>query len=650
MMTEPERNYGQGTLGTEATLQKTRRGLWARIRYLFDNALSSKKRFVGVIFITMIVLAIVMTGVQAFLAAITWLNQAAGEHPTYFDQFWAAFSKILSLGGESTWAERIIGVLYWAIAIAVTGTVIGFITSLIQRTMAQLSKGTSAIIESEHTLILGWSPRVFPILDELALAQESKRKPIVVVFADRDRQTMDDEIRTHTSRLFGKGKSKLRVVTRRGNLANPTEVARSNPAEANAIIVLDDTGNDANILTTVLAIRANTGDSHPPIIAEIDDAHVAETLRTATNGAVRSVRSHDIIARVTAQASRQPGLAAVVLDLLDFDGDELYFADATVLLGATYEQALQSCAESTVIGVMKTDGACLLNPAASTVIAQGDKLIVIAADDSTVRVELPAAMPDVPRVSQTTKPSVAKHILVIGWSSMGRSVMNYLSEYLPTGSTMHIVARTKFVDPDELAHLKFGEVKVSHAAISGDVDEVIEAAERRKYDEIIVLGYRNALSRSEADAQTLLTMMQMNHMFQDDSNTVQQTRIVAEILDSTLLPLARVAAADDLVVSDVLGALLISQLAENPLMAPVLEDLLDAEGAAIHMRPAENLAETGTTVSFAQLVAAGSARGESVIGYRVAARSRETSSGVVLNPAKARDFMIHPDDAVIVIA
>jgi hypothetical protein len=649
-MTEPERNYGQGTLGTEAVEKRAQRGLWTRVRYLFDNALSSKKRFVGIIFLSMIVLAVVMTGIQAILAAISWLNQSAGDQPTYFDQFWAAFSKILSLGGESTWAERIIGVLYWAIAIAVTGTVIGFITSLIQRTMAQLSKGTSPIIETGHTLILGWSPRVFPILDELALAQESKRTPVVVVFADKDRQAMDDEIRTHTDRLFGKHKSKLRVVTRRGNPVNPSEVARANPGEASAIIVLDDTANDANILTTVLAVRANTGTSHPAIIAEIDDAHVAETLRTATDGAVRSVRSHDIIARVTAQASRQPGLAAVVLDLLDFDGDELYFAAPAQLAGKSYQHALLAFEESSVIGIQHATGASTLNPSPATKIGADDHLIVIATDDSTVRVSIPEVAPVAPARKQFTESTSAKHLLVIGWSSMGRAVMTYLAEYLPKGSSIHIVARSKFVEPDELANLKFGAVSVSYAAISGDVDEVIEAAERRKYDEIIVLGYRNALSRSEADAQTLLTMMQMNHMFQDDSNAVQETRIVAEILDSTLLPLARVAAADDLVVSDVLGALLISQLAENPHMAPVLEDLLDADGAAIHMRPVGHFATPGHTVTFGGLVAAGIERGESVIGYRVAANGRQTSSGVILNPAKSMEIKVAQADAVIVIA
>ena len=641
-----ERSYGRGTLGSEAESKgKAKPKFWARVRYVFDNALGSKKRFVGLIFLSMIVLAVVMTGIQALLAAVSWLNNPAPEHPTYFDQFWAAFTKILSLGGESTWSERIIAVLYWVIAIAVTGTVIGFITSLIQRTMATLSKGTSLIMESGHTLILGWSPRVFPILDELALAQASERRPVVVVFADVERNLMEDEIASRTTR-----KGKLRIVTRRGNLTNPADVARANVAGARSIVVLDADNNDARVLTTVLSILANAGEAHPPVIIELKDKQVAATLAAATDGRVTAVRSQDIIARVTAQASREPGLAAVVLDLLDFDGDELYFAAAGELEGKTYALAQLGFEHSSVLGVVDVRGVAELNPKASRVIAAGEQLIVLAEDDSAISFTgVNAATPSTPVKSfaDSTKP---KHLLVVGWSAMGRAVMNNLAGFLPTGSSIHIVARTKFVDPAELADLSFGEVKVTYATISGDVDEVIREAERIAYDEIILLGYRSSMSRSEADAHTLLTLMQMNHMFTDDSNKVQAARIVAEILDSTLLPLARVAAADDLVVSDVLGALLISQLSENPAVAPVFADLLDADGAAIRMLSVEHFATPGTEVSFASLVARGSARGESVVGYRIAAEGKTASSGVYLNPAKSHTFVPAAGDSIVVIA
>lgn len=59
----------------------------------------------------------------------------------------------MSLGGEATWGQRIIGVLYWAIAIAVTGSVIGFITSLIKQTMARLGKGQGPVVESCQSVI-----------------------------------------------------------------------------------------------------------------------------------------------------------------------------------------------------------------------------------------------------------------------------------------------------------------------------------------------------------------------------------------------------------------------------------------------------------------------------------------------------------------
>jgi len=428
-------------------------------------------------------------------------------------------------------------------------------------------------------------------------------------------------------------------------------VARANAGEASSIIVLDsDDAGDAGVVTTVLAIRANVGDNHPPVIAELDDVHTAATLNSATGGRVRSVRSQDVIARVTAQAARQPGLASVILDLLDFEGNELYFAAAPELEGKSYGEALLAFDDSSVIGLHSKTGEILVNPAASTKIPAGAQLIVISEDDSTIKFTGVKKLEWKTRVGKA-KAVPAQNLLVVGWSAMGRAVLGNLAEYLPKGSSITILARNQFVAADELKDITFGDVKVSYSNISGDVAEVIAVAERHHYDEIIVLGYRNAMTRVEADAQTLLTMMQMNQLFEDDSNKVKPTRIVAEILDSSLLPLARVAAADDLVVSDVLAALLISQLSQNPTIAPVFEDLFDADGAAIHLRPVENYVPVGEKVSFAELVAAGREAGQSVIGYRSASAGKDDASkGVSLNPSKNTEFATAAGDSLIVIA
>jgi hypothetical protein len=645
MSDDINRDYGQGTFGTESKV-RAKRSVGARVKYLLDNALSSKKRFVGMVLLAMVLLAIIMTGIQALIAVVEFLNADATGAENYFNVFWASFSRILSLGGEATWGQRILGFLYWAIAIAVTGTVIGFITSVIQLAVARLGRGLSPVIDSGHTLILGWSPRLFPILKELVIAKSSERNPLVVVFSDIPRQQMEDEIGSRVPEL-----GKLRVVTRHGSLTNPADVVRANAGEASSIIVLqaDDAG-DASVVTSILAMRATVGDAHPPVIAEIEDPHIAETMHSATGGRVQSVRSQDIIARVTAQAARQPGLASVVLDLLDFEGNEIYVAGIPELVGSTYGDALLSFNASSVIGIETGVGQSLLNPPAKTKSLDSSKLIFITEDDASISYSGFEVGDSVPKVTTGARTSSPQHLLVVGWSAMGHAVLGHLAEYLPKGSSISILARKEFVAVEDLANVTFGMVDVSLSFVSGDVDEIIAIAEKRQYDEIIVLGYRSRMSRSDADAHTLLTMLQMNHLFADDSNKVSRTRIVAEILDSSLLPLARAAAADDLVVSDVLAALLISQLSQNPRISKIINDLFDAEGAGIHLVPVENFVALGTTCRYRQLVAIGCERGVTVVGYRVAeASATETSAGVCLNPFKERSFTAARGDGIIVI-
>lgn len=644
---EETRSYGQGAQGEPDAPTATKVSFGTRLKYSFDNSLSKAGAFVGYVFIAIIVLAFAMTAIQAAITAVSPLNTPL-DPASYFFSFWAAFTKILGIGSTDAWGAQIINFIYWAIGIAISGAVIGFISAAIQRAVARLKEGKSAIIESGHTLILGWSNRVFPILAELAIANENIRKPRVVIFADTTRAIMDAEIISRVPKL-----GKLKVITRTGDITNPEDLKRANVSSAKSIIILDaDETGDATVVSTVLAVKAVNANPNTRIIAELDHANTAEAITTATNGQVIAVRSHDVIARVTAQASRQPGLAAVTLDLLDFSGDEIYFADVPALFGKTYADALLAFNTASVIGVVDGKGKTHINPAQTSKIGAGSKIIAIAADDDKIvytGVREDIAKKKIPKPKAIIRKP--EHLLFIGWSSMGRSVVAELSQFLPKGSTIHIVAEKKHVLPEELKGLKFGSnIKVTHASVSGDIDELIAAAAAKKYNEVIILGYREAISEAEADSQTMLTMLQMNQLFEAEGNGVEPTRLVAEILDSRKAELARVAAADDMVVSDNLAALLIAQVSENPALAPVFDDLFDAEGASLNVNPIEHYAPIGKSIEFAELVAIGRANGESVIGYRTQKNSRhDPASGVMLNPSKTDAFKPATGDGLVVI-
>lgn len=649
-MSNNERSYGQGAQGEPTAPKATKVSLWTRFRYSFDNSLAKSGMFVLYMFITMVVFSVVVVLVKYALYTQPYLitKETAPLSPLNFEVFWSSFTTLFGHGSEATWADRIVGTLYWIIGVLTTGAVTGFIVGAINRTFDKLRKGKSPVVVSNHTLVLGWSNRIFPILKELAVANENVRNATVVIFSTQTRDFMQDEIE---SRAEGLGN--LKIVTRTGDPTNPGDLKRTNISSAKSVIILDaDESGDATVVSTVLAVKSVNANANLRIIAELDDANTADALQTATNGQVIAVRSHDVIARVTAQASRQPGLAAVTLDLLDFDGDEIYFQEVPALAGKKYSEALLSFNEASVIGLVSKDGKVSLNPKHDTKLGALDKVIAVAEDDDKVVYTGTTTT----KVSKNYKPGPAikrkaEHLLFIGWSEMGRSVLKELSTYLPKGSTVHIVAQQRYVDSALLSNLNFNAgVKVTHAAVSGDLDELIAAASAKRYDEIIVLGYRNAIGEAEADAQTMLTMLQLNQMFETDGNGVEPTRLVAEILDSRKAELARVAAVDDLVISDNLAALLISQISENPGLAPVFEDLFDSDGAALNVKPIEHYAPIGKAISYADLVAIASAHGESAIGYRVAKEAADdASTGVRMNPTKTTEFVPSHGDALIVI-
>jgi hypothetical protein len=193
-------------------------------------------------------------------------------------------------------------------------------------------------------------------------------------------------------------------------------------------------------------------------------------------------------------------------------------------------------------------------------------------------------------------------------------------------------------------------VRIKFTPHAGDIESLASVAAGKKLNEVIILAYRSNISVDEADTQTMLTMLLMNKLFNEDGNGVAPTRLVAELRDSRKSELARVAAVDDLVVSDNLAALMIAQVSQNPELAPVFEDLFDVDGASINVRPVADYVEATGSIQYGQLVGAAAKRGESAIGYFKATHKKgDSASAVSLNPPKTSVIELREGDGVIVI-
>jgi hypothetical protein len=414
-------------------------------------------------------------------------------------------------------------------------------------------------------------------------------------------------------------------------------------------IPISDVGNADGVAS--LDSNGFIPDSEIPIVVEMFNHDHAEALNHATAGQVRPILAQDVIARVTAQASRQPGLVAVILDLLDFAGEEIYFQSVPELVGHKYGESLLGFESAAIVGLRKSNGHIELNPEHSTVFEAGDQVVAIASDDDQiVFTGIEARTGDEAQAKRlaTEKDKSPENVLIIGWSNMGRIVLDQVSRFLAPGSTLRITANPDLVDADELRNLSFSGINAEFVAHRGSISELTQAASGMKFDRILLLGYRENISVAEADALTMITMLLLRKLFEDEGNGVESSRIIAEIIDSRRSELAKTASVDDLVVSDNLGALMISQVAENPHIAPVLVNLFDAEGVSVNVIPITNYLDLGQSVDFRQLTALARSRGESAIGYRKP--DPTDPNAISLNPPKSQVFNIEAGDVLMDIS
>ena len=638
MNSTEDRNYGYGAAGEVSTIKKQKHSLKDQIRYRFDNSINKGQgAFVAWLALFGLIFSVAISAVRYFVE----------ENGVLREILWGTSNSVLFDGKipSGTFTNKAIAIAIWLASVTIAATIIAFVTSKLRDRVEELRRGKTPILESGHTLILGWSNRAFPIIEQLAIANSNKRGSVIAIFADVERAAIEDQIATRVSNL-----GKTKVIIRNGDPTSPADLARTNIAKASSIIVLDDdVEGDSTIVSTVLSIKSVDPQSVTKIIAEMDNRIHASALSDATEGRVIAIQSNEIISRVTAQASRQPGLSTVILDLLDFEGDEIYFADVAQVHGLNYEKAVANFDGASIIGIRSENGEVLINPTPDLRINKGDQVIAIASDDDQVIYSGNRANYQGLKARKTTKSSrKPEHLLIIGWSHMGTSVLAELTPFLPKGSTISIVADLARFDKATLPKSSVNGIKTSFTAHAGEIETLAKVARNKKYNEVIILAYRSNISVDEADTQTMLTMLLMNKLFREEGNGVEPTRLVAEILDSSKTDLARVAAVDDLVVSDNLAALMIAQVSENPELSPVFEDIFDADGASINVVPITDYIEVGTRVTYGKLVTAAIARGESAIGYYSHKRGASPSA-VTLNPLKSGDIEAAEGDGLIVI-
>lgn len=626
---------------------QTRVRLRDRARYWFDNTMS--RGVVSLIFWLAVASAALIVVVTIGLVLVEPPATSDGSPaPSALELLWETFVTTFRLAvpiGGVGLSELALWFVLALGGIFIVSALVGLLTSGLNQRLEQLRKGRSQVIETGHTVILGWSDQVFTVVSELVEANRSRRRATVTILAEQDKVWMEDQLRHRIDDT-----RKTRLVCRTGSPLDLADLEMVNINGSRSIIVLAPQGvgaedADAYVLKTLLAINrgpAFRGRRHH-VVAAVRDSTNRAVARLAGGDAI-IIDGDDISARLVVQTARQSRLSIVYHDLLDFGGDEFYVVAEPRLVGQTFGAAQMAYRNCCPVGIQHGNGTTKLNPPMESVIGRDDKLVLLATDDSMIKLaERAFPVDQTAMVWSARAPQAPERILILGWNSRAVKILEQFDIYVEPGSAADIV--TDRDDADLLiASLAQRVRRVSLRIKDGDVRDrnVLESLDVTAYSSVIVL-CDDRLDPLTADSRVLVTLLHLRDMLSKRGRNVQ---IVSEMRDDRDRALAQLTRADDFVVSEQMVSLLMTQISENRHLESVFTDLFDPDGAEIYLRPASYYLREGAGHTFATLVDCARRRGEIAIGYRETEPA--SGHGVVLNPDK--ELPMPRIDRVIVLA
>ena len=543
-------------------------------KYHLENFIARKSNFVYFLLVISIISALLMLGVKGVFGM--------NDDKPFFDQWWDSLTNIINIGSGDNFNERLVNFLYWALGVAFSGTIIAFLAAKVSNFITNLNKGKSTIIDTNHYVIIGWNANIFNIFAEIQTANLNQSKPTILCFNGLDNLEMRAMIDLEISKF-----KKIRVLTRSGDIYNIADLARTNAKNAKSVIILDDTvKKNFNIETTLLAVKKNIPNNNIPIVVQFSNEDNIATLSDLMSNQLYPISKNKLISNVASQAIRNKHISTVVLDFLDYDGDEVYFFKAGVFVGLTFKQVMLNLQSEMLIGVLTNNNKVVLNPDKNYIIQNEDQLIIIAEDDENILKlhdkpylsELLNVIAIKPRTESFEEP---KSILVLGWSKLGQQIFDKTIQFLGAGSKVSFLYRKDFVTTIPNTENYSHEVSLIETN-TNDQELLSNCLIANDFDIVLILGYDDYYSADVSDTYSMMKNLAVKKIL-ETKKTSFSTRIILQLNDGSKKDLISTNKESEFIVSDLLSALLITQLADNPKLWHVFEELFSNEGLKINI-------------------------------------------------------------------
>ena len=628
-------------------------------------------------FVLQLLALVVLTIIIIFLGTSVLL--LAGVELT--ESIWWSFLRMTdfsNLMADEEPLNQILGSFIAILGWVLFGLLISFIASGIQQRIQIIQKGTGGVSLKNHTVILGWNQNIFSILDEYVTEKNDNEPPIVVMSLNNAEQ-MYQKIKSfcHTTTHDD-------VICRYGNPDSIEDQNKINIADAKEIIVLnnifqssevDFLDTDATTLKTVLAYSKNTENittkkKNEPnvtnliidILQPISEKLMEGILPTFEDRPrkikVSTVPSHQILGRILAQCSFQPGLSQIYMDLFSFEdidefdcNEEIYSLDmqqAGIEKPISFQDLYLKFPDALPFGYIKKGSENpIINPfyesseAKRKLKPEEHILFFIAEDLDSINFKNNSfnKIESEPTIPEPRDYMDSLNILVYGGGFKASEVVKELEDYLPEGSEIFCSEKLK----------KYLSIEIDKEWLSfwqmEDVNYFISHATEKKVSQFdIIIMAQDAKNPMRHDSVSLMKLSWLLSSCEEN-----RPRIVMDLLDTNSAELAKTARADDVIIGTEMVSNFLFQIARDYNRYLIFKELLSSRGAEIYFKPLSLYISDERKFIFNEVAQIVRKRDEILLGY-----SWKEKEGTVkwrLNPKREkRKKVIKNVEKVIVVA
>lgn len=600
-----------------------------RFSYWFDNRMAhGTGSMIKMLAIATLVFILLVAGAVTVLG----LQEEGGFSGALWDSFASTVNSWVFYSGDGSIAYVAVMSLAAVAGLFVTSVLIGIIGSGIEEKLSSLRRGNSLVLETEHTVVLGYNEQVFAIISQLVTAAGTQRCCIVVA-GDADKEEMEQQIRDRTEH----GKN-VRIICRSCDIFEPLSLRCCAIAESAAVIV--NLPDSAQAVRCILAVGELTGgENKTRISCAVSDPSAVLPAEIAGEGRADVLDVGELVSRIIAHTCRQAGISGVMTELFSFEGDEFYIKSIPQLAGKSFAEA-SLCFESTLLlGICRKEQT-LLNPAADELLLADDMLIILSRDSSGGTVLNAARSVDESAIisgGELAVPEHADNILVIGCNSSFETMLSQLASSVQPGSALVLAGA-----PDGTAEAgRCGNLELTIKTVDTSCAQQLEALLEGGAQHVVLLSDMQ-LPDAEADDRTLMTLLRLRDIKRRLGLNIN---ITTQMRTSQAMKLARCSDVSDFIVGADIAGLVVVQISHNRRLVPVFRELLSNEGSELYLKDAALFVQTGTPVSTATLIAAAQRRGCVFLGYM----SGEAGAGAQLNPPAEHMFTPKPGDRLVVL-